>query len=174
MLLAQEGIHDDGASAFHPDTLPTIVEEPICTPAVYFSPYDNVETVVLRELGVAKKSIHASLYGIDNQQIADVLEAKAKAGVEVEIGEDKLQASGKHDLHAELMKAGVKVVVKPKGVLEHNKFAIIDGSTVVMGSWNWSKSAQKQDNSDVIFKYCPTIALEFETAFDRIIKRDKP
>jgi len=43
-----------------------------------------------------------------------------------------------------------------------------------MGSWNWSNSAQKQDNSDVIITDCPKVAQAFEAAYQRIIERDKP
>jgi phosphatidylserine/phosphatidylglycerophosphate/cardiolipin synthase-like enzyme len=58
--------------------------------------------------------------------------------------------------------------------LEHNKFCVIDGTIVIMGSWNWSNNAQKQDNSDVIITACPKVAQAFEVAYQRIIERDKP
>src|SRR2546427_5553526 len=96
-----------------------------------------------------------------------------KRGADVGIGLDKKQAAGQHDLHAKLQAVGILVEIKPVATLEHNKFCEIDGTIVIMGSWNWSNNAQKQDNSDVIITDCPKAAQAFETAYQRIIKRDR-
>jgi phosphatidylserine/phosphatidylglycerophosphate/cardiolipin synthase-like enzyme len=50
---------------------------------------------------------------------------------------------------------------------------VIDGATVLMGSWNWSNNAQRQDNSDVLFKDCPEIAAAFEKNYKTIYERDR-
>jgi hypothetical protein len=41
-----------------------------------------------------------------------------------------------------------------------------------MGSWNWSNSAKKQDNSDVIIENCPQIGEAFVDECKRIYERD--
>ena len=64
------------------------------------------------------------------------------------------------------------MVIKKSSTLEHNKYAVIDGERVVMVSWNWSKSAQKQDNSNVILYDCPDEVAKFEAAFRAILERD--
>ena len=143
-----------------------------CEIQSYFSPADNIEKVVISNLSQAKKSVHLSLYGIANRRLAEKLVELKKAGVEVTLCEDKTQAAGAHDQHTYLEENGVRVVIKKTGVLEHNKFAIIDGSVVIMGSWNWSVSAQKQDNSDMVIKDCPEEVQKFEDAFKRILERD--
>lgn len=143
-----------------------------CDIQAYFSPKDNIEQVILDDLSKAKKSVHLSLYGITNQPLADKLIELQKAGVDVILCEDKLQSSGPHDLHADFEKNGIKVAIKKTGTLEHNKFVIIDNTIVIMGSWNWSDSAQKQDNSDVVIMDCPDQVKKFEDAFQRILQRD--
>jgi hypothetical protein len=52
-----------------------------CAVEAYFSPYDNVETVVVDNLSKAKTSIHCSLYGITNLKITDTLKSQAKQGL---------------------------------------------------------------------------------------------
>jgi len=42
-----------------------------------------------------------------------------------------------------------------------------------MGSWNWSTSAQKQDNSNLVLSGCPDEVAKFEEAFQAILKRDR-
>ena len=145
-----------------------------CEVQPLFSPYDKVDGAIHIQLEKASKSVHCSLYGITNLQLANDLIAAKKRGADVEIGLDKIQAAGKHDLHNLLQEAGILVEIKPVALLEHNKFCVLDGIIVIMGSWNWSNSAQKQDNSDVIITDCPKVAQAFEAAYQRIIERDKP
>ncbi len=145
-----------------------------CEVRPLFSPYDKVDDAIQAQLEQASKSVHCSLYGITNRRLANELIAAKKRGADVGIGLDKKQAAGQHDLHAKLQAVGILVEIKPVATLEHNKFCEIDGAIVIMGSWNWSNNAQKQDNSDVIITDCPKAAQAFETAYQRIIKRDRP
>jgi len=145
-----------------------------CEVQPLFSPYDKIDDAIHTQLTQSRKSVHCSLYGITNLRLANDLIAAKKRGTDVGVGLDKVQASGKHDLHDKLQAEGILVEIKPVNVLEHNKFCVLDGATVIMGSWNWSNSAQKQDNSDVIITDCPPVAQAFEAAYQRIIERDKP
>ncbi|MBA2253431.1 MAG: hypothetical protein H0W13_12140 [Nitrospirales bacterium] len=96
------------------------------------------------ELQNAARSAHCSLFGISNKPLGADLAALAHRGVEVEVSLDRLQAAGKSDLHTYLEASGVRVEIKHTLILEHNKFCVLDGKTVIVGSWNWSKKAQKQ------------------------------
>lgn len=138
-----------------------------------FSPFDDVEAALVAELQHAQTSIHASLFGISNETLTQVLAEKARHRLDVSIALDKRQSALKSDTHGRLHRAGAAVTIKKTTALEHNKFVILDGETVVMGSWNWSGNAQKQDNSDVIFRDCPDLAAEYEEAFQRIVERDR-
>src|SRR5712691_2514416 len=145
-----------------------------CEVQPLFSPYDKVDDAIHTKLEQAGKSVHCSLYGITNLRLANDLIAAKKRGADVAVGLDKTQAAGQHDLHAKLQAVGILVEIKPVATLEHNKFCVIDGTIVVMGSWNWSNNAQKQDNSDVSITDCPKVAQTFEAAYQRIIERDRP
>jgi cardiolipin hydrolase len=144
-----------------------------CEAKAYFSPQQDIEQVVLDSLSGAKKYVHLSLYGITNRRLADKLLELHGKGVEVILCIDKLQSKGKHDLHGYLAEGGIPVIIKKTSTLEHNKFAVIDGQRVLMGSWNWSKSAHRQDNSDVVLYDCPEEVEKFEAAFQEILKRDR-
>jgi len=145
-----------------------------CEVQPLFSPYDKVDDSIQAQLEQSRKSVHCSLYGITNLRLANDLIAAKKRGADVGVGLDKTQASGQHDLHAKLRAAGILVEIKTVATLEHNKFCVLDGAIVIMGSWNWSNNAQKQDNSDVIITDCPKVAQAFEAAYQRIIERDRP
>jgi len=144
-----------------------------CTVEAYFSPYDDIQTVVVQRLSEATTSVNCSLYGISNISITKTLKELLDKGVTVKLCLDKTQSAGKYDTHEQLADAGAEVVIKKTGVLEHNKFCVIDGSRVLMGSWNYSNNAQKQDNSMVDLSGCDRIVKQFSDAFQRIHDRDK-
>jgi len=144
-----------------------------CNVVPYFSPYENIENVVVMRLSEAKESIKCSLYGITNKRITETLIKKKSEGLEVILCLDKTQSAGKSSTHRELEENGIEIVIKKTAFLEHNKFCIIDNNRVIMGSWNFSASAQKQDNSMVDISECNDVINKFLKAFDTIYHRDK-
>lgn len=144
-----------------------------CEFTPYFSPTEDVQAVALKEIQDATTSIHCSLFGITNSVLGDALAAADKRGLDVELALDKTQSAGKASLDKVLKRAGLVVTIKKRVVLEHNKYCVFDGTSVLMGSWNWSNNAQKQDNSDILFKDCPDIAKAFEANYQMIYARDK-
>jgi phospholipase D len=94
-------------------------------------------------------------------------------GKKVTLCLDKTQSAGKNSTHATLRKAGIGIVIKKASALEHNKFCVVDDQRVIMGSWNYSGNAQKQDNSFLDISGCDDIVKQFKDAFTRIYERDK-
>jgi phosphatidylserine/phosphatidylglycerophosphate/cardiolipin synthase-like enzyme len=144
-----------------------------CEIVPLFSPQDPVAHAIIAEVEAAQRTIHCSLFGISHQGLAGALTDAAARKVEVGVGLDKKQAALRGDLHYLLKRRGVMVILKPASALEHNKFCVIDGQTVVMGSWNWSQRAQGQDNSELILRNCPDAAARFESAYRAILARDR-
>jgi phosphatidylserine/phosphatidylglycerophosphate/cardiolipin synthase-like enzyme len=143
-----------------------------CTVVSYFSPYEEIATVLEAQIHQSTQTIHCSLFGIYNKVLTAALIQAAKHGVEVQIGLDKKQASLPSSTHLQLKHAGALVFIKRIGVLEHDKWCIYDGERVSEGSWNWSENAQHQDNSELILTRCSLTASGFEAAFQRIKQRD--
>jgi mitochondrial cardiolipin hydrolase len=144
-----------------------------CEVTPIFSPGENVEAVALAEIQHAGLSIHCSLFGITNEVLGHALAAQAKAGLDVGLALDLNQSHNKASQHPKIARAGAQVTIKKTGILEHSKYCLFDGRTVLMGSWNWSARAQAQDNSDVLLKHCPLVAESFERNYQMIVERDR-
>jgi phosphatidylserine/phosphatidylglycerophosphate/cardiolipin synthase-like enzyme len=147
-----------------------------CTVETHFTPQEKLSEVVVNRLKKAHESVYLSVYGIQNQLIADALIQLHQRGVVVQVNVDKLQATGRTSKVAYLRAHGVPVLVKKASVPEHNKFLIVDygrpEAFVLMGSWNFSNSADKQDNSAAILSECPGVIESFKQTFDFISRRD--
>ena len=67
-----------------------------------------------------------------------------------------------------LVKAGIPLRKNKKHKIEHNKFAVFDGSHIVTGSYNWTNAATKSNSENCIF--LDALALEYTTRFEYLWK----
>ncbi len=56
----------------------------------------------------------------------------------------------------------------PKGDYLHHKFGVIDGTTVITGSHNWSDAANWQNDETVVVIQNPVVAAHFQQEFNRL------
>ncbi|MFH1831705.1 MAG: phospholipase D-like domain-containing protein [bacterium] len=129
------------------------------SPIVLFSPKDHPATMLISMINGAQKKIHAAVYMITDKHIADALINAKKRGVDVQVVTDKISVDSSYGKGAYMRGNGVQVFEyhshdTSKGFggsepLMHNKFAIIDGTTWT-GSFNWTKSAQRNQENVII------------------------
>ena len=144
----------------------------VCLVSSYFSPTEDVEQVLDNELSTAQSSVQAALYGITNEILTNRLIQLHNKGVKIEVHLDKLQSKGRYSRVNQLIEAGVPVYIKRTHALQHNKFVVVDHKKVLMGSWNWSESANKQDNSLIKIQECIGQVGEYILEFERMKTRD--
>ena len=150
-----------------------LVVNGFCTFRVLFSPRQDCEIEFVTMIENAKKSVLISCFGITNKKIADAIIDAQSRGCKVLVCADKTQSAGTSSLRDYLIKSGIEYVTKKAVVLEHNKCVTVDGINSIIGSWNFSNSAQKQDNSIVVFENEPEVAKIVEEDINWIYERDK-
>ncbi|MBS0620124.1 MAG: hypothetical protein JSS61_01520 [Verrucomicrobia bacterium] len=105
---------------------------------------------LLSLLYTAQKTIQVALFTFTHPKIAEALIAAKERGVEVRVALDTYTAKGASRKIAERLKeAGIPLLTSQGQKLLHHKWALIDGSTLVMGSANWTKAAFSK-NSDFL------------------------
>jgi len=144
-----------------------------CSFRVLFSPRQDCQIEFVTMIKNAQKSVLISCFGITNKVIADAIIERKNAGLKVLVCADKTQSKGASSLMQYLIDNGVEYVIKKAVVLEHNKCVTVDGINSIIGSWNFSNSAQKQDNSIVVFENEPEVAKIVEEDINWIYERDK-
>lgn len=124
---------------------------------VLFSPDDKPREKLTELINQSQKIIRAAIFIITDKKISQALVRAKKRGVAVQIVTDQTcvkNVSGKIQL---LKDNGIEVFVyKPKGRYHrhhtpcmHNKFALIDHTTIWTGSMNWSWSACERNEENV-------------------------
>ncbi len=136
---------------------------------VYFSPDDGVSERIEAEIRAAQQSIDMLAYSFTSDPIAGALLEKHAADVPVRIVFDESQVQSNTGGEFEnLRRAGLDVKQDGISGLMHHKVIIIDGKTVITGSYNFSASAERANDENVIIIHSEPLAQEFLLEFNKV------
>lgn len=122
---------------------------PVRAQEVYFTPSRDCENAVIRGIDGAA-TIDAAVYAVNNPNIVQALKRAHDRGAKIRLISDRLQAAGKSSKIQELKDYGIPVRLNSKMKIEHNKFAVFDGRTVITGSFNWTAPASEKNSENCI------------------------
>ena len=143
---------------------------------IYFTPSYEALDAIVNKLDKAKKSIDVAVYDFTSRPLARALVRAKKRGVKIRVILDR-EANGPRNRYTKypfLKKNGIDVrfaiphIAWNRKGLMHNKFAIIDGNCVITGSANWTASAFKINDENVIIIKRFDIANVYEKEFNRL------
>ncbi len=109
---------------------------------VYFSPKGGSTQAIVGALDQAKESVFVQAYSFTSGAIADALVEAYKRGVRVDVILDKSQMHVKNGKFKNLVESRIPVYVDAAHAIAHNKVIIIDSSTVITGSFNFTVAAE--------------------------------
>ena len=128
----------------------TLPQENPPTWEVYFSPHGGCTDAIVKELGKAKSTILVQAYSFTSYRIAKGLLDAHKRGVKVEVILDKSQRTDQYSSATFLFNAGIPVKIDAQHAIAHNKVMIIDGETVITGSFNFTKAAEENNAENLL------------------------
>lgn len=140
--------------------------------SVYFSPKGGTSQATLDEIKKAKKSIKFMTFSLTDKDVLDTLIAKNKEGVHIEGIFDGCMIS-KYSLYYTLLKNDVLVHIDGNQALLHNKVFIIDDSTIITGSYNFSKNAENNNNENTLIIKSPRLAVSYNEEFKKLAHASK-
>ena len=125
---------------------------------VYFSPHGGCTDAIIRELNKAKSSILVQAYSFTSAPIAKALLNAHKRGVKVEVILDKSQRTQKYSSATFLSNVGIPIKIDAQHAIAHNKVMVINGETVITGSFNFTKAAEEQNAENLLVIHDKTLA----------------
>lgn len=130
---------------------------------VFFTPGDATTTELVAELNAATQTVHVQAYSFTSAPIAKaVIEAKRR-GVDVTAILDKSQRTANYSSADLLVNEGVPTFIDAKHAIAHNKIMIIDGATVITGSFNFTKAAQESNAENLLILRDRELAEKYES-----------
>ena len=128
---------------------------------VYFSPNGGCTEQIVKELGLAKRTILLQAYSFTSKDIAAALVAAKKRGVDVQAILDKSASKQTYSEADFLSHANVKTLIDPKHAIAHNKVMVVDGEITITGSFNFTKAAEERNAENLLIIRDKSIAEKY-------------
>ncbi len=148
---------------------------------VYFTPSYEALDAIVDEINASEKSIDIAVYDFTSRPLARALVKAKNRGVKIRVILDR-SANGPDNRYTKypFLKAnGIDVrfavphIAWDREGLMHNKFAVIDNRVVITGSANWTASAFKINDENILIIKRFDIANAYEKEFDYLWKRSR-
>ena len=130
-------------------------------PEVNFTPGGDCTGRIVDTIGTAQHTILVQAYSFTSASIAKALVDAKKRGVDVHVILDKSQRTERYSGADFLANGGVPVPIDAVHAIAHNKVMVIDGSTVITGSFNFTKAAQERNAENLLVIHDADLATRY-------------
>ena len=134
----------------------------------------SCETAIVTAIDGARHTLLVQAYGFTDPQIIHAIGEAEKRGVTVRFILDKENRQPRYTGASYLRNAGVPVRIDDKVAIAHNKVMVIDGETVIGGSYNYTRSAEDKNAENVTFTISACVAKLYTGNFERRWKASDP
>lgn len=135
----------------------------------YFFPNVSNEIKVANMLRTCKQTLDVAIFALTNDKIGASIEEAFKRGVKVRLIADDECAKFPGGEVYRLASLGIPTKTDNSFRYHmHHKFAILDNSVVVTGSFNWTSQAVKYNQENILFLECPEIAKQYTEAYNNL------
>jgi PLD-like domain len=132
--------------------------------------FENIKERILNEFDRAEFVIYAAVAWVTDFDIIKELSKLSQKGIQVELIINKDEKFSKRELQFDnFIKSGGRLFLYPNDndSIMHNKFCVIDLSTSITGSFNWSFAAETKNKENIIIardnsQLAKNFALEFK------------
>ncbi|MBF0511997.1 MAG: DUF1669 domain-containing protein [Candidatus Omnitrophica bacterium] len=141
---------------------------------VYFSPNGGCERAVVSEMMKAEHTIDIAMYYLSSREIAKALVKALDRNVAIRIVLDQGQEIESSSKSGYLVKHGLSVRYHMGFGLMHNKFAIMDGQSLITGSFNWTRTAEEKNEENLLIMDDPKIINQYKDRFEYLWRTSRP
>ena len=116
----------------------------------YFSPEGDTISPLIREIESAEKSIHFMAFSFTHDALGNAMQDRFKSGIQVRGVFEERQVDEQYSEYKAMKAAGLPVVKDGNSGTMHHKVIVINENTVITGSYNFSKNAEKRNNENLL------------------------
>jgi phosphatidylserine/phosphatidylglycerophosphate/cardiolipin synthase-like enzyme len=145
---------------------------------ILFTRAVSIAEAIERRLQATTKSIDAALYRLNSLRLAQALENAVLHGMSVRLVLDHHKYMRTPATRAIL--AGRRIPFrlsrgrKGRWSKMHHKFVILDGETVLTGSYNWTIESEEQNYENMFIIRDPSVVLPYAQEFEELWAASAP
>lgn len=136
--------------------------------SAHFSPGEDCRRAIVGLLDRSKRAVDACVFTITDDRLSDALIAAHRRGVAVRVITDNAKAEDLGSDAGRLEASGIPLRVDRSPFHMHHKFATFDGSTLLTGSYNWTRGAASDNEENLIVADDPRLVGPFVATFERL------
>ncbi|MFQ5430148.1 MAG: phospholipase D family protein [Phycisphaerae bacterium] len=135
---------------------------------VLFSPNGGCADRIVEEIDEAQQRIRVQAFFFTSKPIARALVDAKDRGVDVEAIFDKSQEKQRYSRLRVLRRGGVTIRIDDEHATANNKIILIDGKTIITGSYNFTRAAEEKNAENVlIIKDAPEAFARYRDNYKR-------
>ena len=165
-LSAVTTYHYAGATLGGEDSFPTI--------QVYFSPNGGCTEHIVSCIANAKYTILVQAYSFTSTPIAKALGQAHKRRVHIQVILDKSQRTANYSSATFLSNANIPVYIDTTHAIAHNKIMVIDDTTVITGSFNFTSAAENKNAENLLIIQSSPLAKIYTANFNHHLSHSLP
>ena len=123
---------------------------------------------------MAKTTVLVQAYSFTSEPIAQALVSAHQRGVHVEVILDKSQRTENDTKASLVVNAGIPVFIDAAHAIAHNKVMVIDGETVITGSFNFTKAAEERNAENLLVLHDTALAAKYSANWQRHRAHSQP
>jgi phosphatidylserine/phosphatidylglycerophosphate/cardiolipin synthase-like enzyme len=131
----------------------------------HFSPRGDCAATIIKHLDAATTSIDVAAYQFTSEPLGKAIERAMARRVSIRVLVDRTQEGYPAATLSGLKKAGVALRTDRGERLMHNKFAVIDSTVTITGSYNWTRNAEINNSENLIVIRDDTVAAAYAANF---------
>ncbi len=136
-----------------------------------FAPDDPITEEIVARLDAAEQRIDVLAFAYTSDTIAEAMIRAKQRGLAVHGVMESRNTKGSGSEFQPLQQAGIDIHTDGNCYIMHNKTIIIDGRTVITGSFNFTRSAQVQNDENVLIIDDPSLAARYSEEFERVYQQ---
>jgi cardiolipin hydrolase len=134
----------------------------------FFSPGEDCLDAIRQQLRAARRSIDLCVFTISDDRITREILAAHQRGVALRLITDNEKESDAGSDIAQLRQAGIPTAVDRTPAHMHHKYALFDGSWLLNGSYNWTRSACECNEENLVLSNDPALLRPFSAHFQAL------
>jgi phosphatidylserine/phosphatidylglycerophosphate/cardiolipin synthase-like enzyme len=136
----------------------------------HFSPGEDCFRAIANRLESARETMDICLFTITDDRLSNQILDAHRRGVRVRIITDNDKAGDLGSDIPRLREAGIPAIEDRSPFHMHHKFALFDHSSLITGSYNWTRGAARDNQENLIVTNDPRLVGSFGSTFERLWK----
>jgi mitochondrial cardiolipin hydrolase len=146
-----------------------LIPEPSLSDA-YFSPGEACRSVIIKQINAATRQLNICVFTISDDSITDAILTSHKRGTHIRIITDNDKSHDEGSDIEQIARQGIAVKMDRTPNHMHHKFMVTDEKAIITGSYNWTRSAAKFNQENIVLSREAGLIKTYLKEFDQLWK----